>query len=211
MRTSRGSVMTVVVFSLALLSASDVSAIGCWVCQHALDTCFYYRRTGLEDCASGCNRMYPLNSPAWHGCRQACQAEYNAGTSQCQDEYDYCTDGCMQDEDTGPRENCPIVLDLGRHNWHFTSAAAGVRSISTGMAGPSKSPGPIPRTPMPSWSGIGISTGPSTPGWSSSGIPRCSLRRRGGMGSRPLPYWIGSRAAVMETAGLRRAMRYGPP
>ena len=122
MRNARISILATVV---TLLVSSEAFAIGCWVCDHALETCLYYRRTELVDCRSGCDRTYPPGSAARAACQGQCTSQNNSGINQCYAEHDWCSDGCDGGDD-GPPENCPIVLDLGRNGFQFTSAADGV-------------------------------------------------------------------------------------
>ncbi len=114
--------VTSLVVCTPLLISSEAAAISCWVCDHGLDTCIYYRQTGREDCLSGCDSNYTSGSPSWNMCRNYCQSDYANGLAECQANYDYCSDGCVHP----PIDNCPIVLDLGRHGWKFTSAQMGV-------------------------------------------------------------------------------------
>jgi hypothetical protein len=99
----------------ALLVPTEASAIGCWVCDNALDSCFYYRSVQHTDCWNACTTA---------SCRTACNNAYELGILQCYANYDYCTNGCIDDD--GPPNNCPVVIDLGKNNVEFTSADEGV-------------------------------------------------------------------------------------
>lgn len=111
--------------AVALLGASDVMALGCWVCANQYDSCLYYRSQERIGCNAGCDTMYPNNPTARAACKATCTAEFNAGNATCYNEQNECLDACDRPEKP-PRDNCPIVLDLGRNGWDFTSAADGV-------------------------------------------------------------------------------------
>jgi hypothetical protein len=101
----------------ALLVPTEASAIGCWVCENALDSCFYYRSVQHTDCWNACTTTT---------CRNACNRNYELGILQCYANYDYCSAGCIDNDDDWPPENCPVVIDLGQNNVEFTSADDGV-------------------------------------------------------------------------------------
>jgi len=105
-----------------LFLPSEAVAIGCWVCQHQLDTCKYYRHNEVLWCIDGCDRN------PYQGCLSDCTSMYQSGLAACQSDYLYCSDGCIgpREGDGGPQVNCPIVLDLSRQGLRFTSAGGGV-------------------------------------------------------------------------------------
>lgn len=118
MRSVRWSIIFLVALA-PLFLPSEAAAIGCWLCQNQLDTCRYYRQSDYAWCIDGCSRNpYP-------GCSADCYTIYQNGLAACQADFQWCVDGCTGEIDR-PRQNCPIVLDLGRHNWNFTAAEGGV-------------------------------------------------------------------------------------
>jgi hypothetical protein len=124
MRSSRWLFIAVFV-SVALLAASDAQAYGCWVCDNQYDSCLYYRDQDRIGCNAGCDTMYPNNLTARTNCKAICTSEWNTGRNTCYTDQNECLDGCERPE-LPPRDNCPIVLDLGSNGWDFTSAAEGV-------------------------------------------------------------------------------------
>jgi len=123
MRFSRLFIFFLIV-CVPLLLPSEAVAIGCWLCQNQLDTCKYYRLSEFEWCIDGCQRN------PYVGCLSWCQSTYLSGLAACQADYNWCADGCANRDGGpgggGPQPNCPIVLDLSRHGWRFTSAGEGV-------------------------------------------------------------------------------------
>lgn len=103
-----------------LFLPSEAAAIGCWVCQHQLDTCHYYRDSEYQWCKDGCVRN------PYQGCLTDCAIDYQNGWAACQRDYEWCAEGCQIEIEKPPKENCPIVLDLGQQGWKFTSAGEGV-------------------------------------------------------------------------------------
>ena len=116
MRTARWLVFGGLL-SVVLLLPREATAIGCWVCDFALDSCYHNTFVEFEACVHGCDvNPYP-------GCVVECSDRDVANLQRCQEEFDYCTTDC----DEGPdKSNCPIVIALDQAPWRFTSAAEGV-------------------------------------------------------------------------------------
>lgn len=117
--TNRPPLFLLVASLASFLLPSEALAISCWNCQNQLDTCRYYRQGELDWCLDGCSRN------PYQGCSSDCYNSYYSGLAACQSDYDYCANGC-EIEVEKPKQNCPIVLDLGQRGWKFTSAPEGV-------------------------------------------------------------------------------------
>jgi hypothetical protein len=115
----------VVVLVATLFSATEAAALGCWVCENSYDTCLYYRSQERLSCRQGCATMYPQGGAPYTACINTCQAEYGAGVLECYNQREWCYENCGPIEKP-PIDNCPVVVDLGKNNWDFTSAAEGV-------------------------------------------------------------------------------------
>lgn len=118
MRFARLIVFGFVVGFLFLLP-SVATALGCYQCNFQYDACIYDAEGDYDWCLGGCQRN------PYSGCSNWCGDTYQADLNACLAVYYECTDICDREVDR-PRENCPIVLDLGKRGWRFTSAEKGV-------------------------------------------------------------------------------------
>ena len=118
-------VLFAVVIAAGLFVTPEAQAVGCWVCAHSYDTCIYYAETNLEAWRRGCGQNYTPGTTNYNNCMIQGDVRYTNDLAQCDQEYFDCQDYC-ETNDGGPRENCPIVIDLENHGVRFTSAEEGV-------------------------------------------------------------------------------------
>jgi hypothetical protein len=108
---------------LLTVAVPNAQAVGCWVCAHAYDTCLYYAETNYDNWRNGCETMYAHTDPRYIQCIVQGDARWSNDVAQCEQQQSDCEGYC---EPRGPRENCPLVIDLEQHGVRFTSAANGV-------------------------------------------------------------------------------------
>lgn len=117
-------VLAVVVVAI-LFASPEAQAVGCWSCAGTYDTCMYYAETNYEDWRTGCDRMYTPGTTQHTNCIIEGDQRNTTDRTRCQQELDNCNATCERPEKP-PRDNCPIVIDLGAHGVRFTSVDAGV-------------------------------------------------------------------------------------
>lgn len=123
-----------VALTTTLFLAGKAQALGCWVCPHAYDTCYYYAETNYQAWNDGCYRTYPAGA-ARNQCLADGAVRYSNDIAQCEADREQCYDWCDSVEKP-PRDNCPIVIDLEDHGVRFTSAQQGVAFDIDGNGGP---------------------------------------------------------------------------
>jgi len=103
-----------------LLLPSEAAALSCWQCTYQIDSCKYTAQADYNWCLDGCSRN------PYQGCSTWCWNTYQSDLAACEADYDSCLEDCGAVKVDRPPGNCPVVLDLGRGGWKFTSAAEGV-------------------------------------------------------------------------------------
>lgn len=100
-----GSRFLLVIAATVAFGAADSSALSCWQCPGARDTCNYYTNATFEHCVDGCRRMGFTDEE--DACNQSCGEDGMANELDCiANEHD-CWRTCSQ---SGPTVNRPWYI-----------------------------------------------------------------------------------------------------